>query len=76
VQPQISKQSQIKRVLTDISNFRRLGELRSKQRAVEISFKSLKFMFKKSKLRSIQGVGSFTGTTPAAKYWRRTEELP
>jgi len=49
--------------------FRRSGELLIKQRsAAEISFKSSKFMVKERWLRFIQGVGSFFGKTPAAKY--------
>jgi ribonuclease I len=58
-------------VLTIISNIWRLGELLSKQRTDKTSFMSLSFMPMKRNLKLIQGVGSFTGTTPAAKYWTK-----
>jgi dimeric dUTPase (all-alpha-NTP-PPase superfamily) len=61
-------------VLTKIPNPWRLGELLSKQRAAEISFKSLKFMHTERAVRLKQGVGSLTGTTSANKYWSKKEE--
>jgi hypothetical protein len=78
VQPQLErkvKSSKTKWVLTTITNVWRLGDLLSKQRKTEICFRSLrKFTLIVRDFRLIQGVGSSTGTSPAAKYWSNTEE--